>query len=162
MIDLQKIVIRRFYTVNERDTAAWLMMSTDPWKTFGRTYENCLDAVTNPLKEAYGAFMDGVFLGLLVIDLTGPLKGYIQAVCVQESARGQGVGSRLIRYAEDRIFSVSPNCFLCYSDFNDTVRAVYERLGYVQVGILKEYMISGQDEILMRKSIGPVMTFTRP
>jgi len=162
MIDLQKMTIRRFLSVNERDAAAWLMMSTDPWKTFGRTYENCLDAVTNPLKEAYGAFMDGEFLGLLVIDLTGPLKGYIQAVCVQESMRGQGLGGRLIRFAEDRIFSVSPNCFLCFSDFNDTVRAVYESLGYEQVGILKEYMIPGHDEVLMRKTTGPVMTFTRP
>jgi len=162
MIDLQNVTIRRFLTVNERDAAAWLMMCTDPWKTFGRTYEDCLDAVTNPLKEAYGAFMDGEFLGLLVIDLTGPLKGYLQAVCVQEAARGQGVGSRLINFAENRIFSVSPNCFLCYSDFNDSVREVYERLGYEQVGILKEYMIPGHDEILMRKSIGPVMTFTRP
>ena len=72
MVEIQSMVIRRFNTVNERDEAAWLMMSTDPWKTFGRTYENCLDAVTNPQKEAYGAFVDGGFLGLLVVDLTGP------------------------------------------------------------------------------------------
>lgn len=159
MVDTQALVIRRFITVNERDAAAWLMMSTDPWKTFGRTYENCLDAVTNPQKEAYGAFIDGDFLGLLVIDLTGPLKGYIQAVCVQESARGLGVGSRLIKFAESRIFSVSPNSFLCYSDFNESVRDVYEHLGYEEVGVMKDYMIPGHDEILMRKTIGPIMTF---
>ncbi len=159
MVDTQALVIRRFITVNERDAAAWLMMSTDPWKTFGRTYENCLDAVTNPQKESYGAFIDGDFLGLLVIDLTGPLKGYIQAVCVQESARGLGVGSRLIKFAESRIFSVSPNSFLCYSDFNESVRDVYEHLGYEEVGVMKDYMIPGHDEILMRKTIGPIMTF---
>ena len=136
MVEIQSMVIRRFNTVNERDEAAWLMMSTDPWKTFGRTYENCLDAVTNPQKEAYGAFVDGGFLGLLVVDLTGPLKGYIQAVCVKESARGQGIGRRLINFAEERIFSVSPNSFLCYSDFNESVRDVYEHLGYEQVGVL--------------------------
>ncbi len=159
MVDTQAMVIRRFITVNERDAAAWLMMSTDPWKTFGRTYENCLDAVTNPQKEAYGAFAGDEFLGLLVVDLTGPLKGYIQAVCVKESARGQGVGSRLVKFAEERIFSVSPNCFLCYSDFNEAVREVYAHLGYEEVGVLKDYMISGHDEILMRKTLGPVMTF---
>ena len=159
MVNTQALVIRRFITVNERDAAAWLMMSTDPWKTFGRTYENCLDAVTNPQKEAYGAFIDGDFLGLLVVDLTGPLKGYIQAVCVKESSRGQGVGSRLVKFAEERIFSVSPNCFLCYSDFNESVREVYAPLGYEEVGVLKDYMIPGHDEILMRKTIGPVMTF---
>jgi len=162
MTDLQNMVIRRFITVNERDAAAWLMMSTDPWRTFGRTYENCLDAVTNPSKEAYGAFIGDDFLGLLVIDLTGPFKGYLQAVCVKESARGQGIGIHLIRFAEERVFSVSPNCFLCYSDFNDTVRPLYKRLGYEQVGILKEYMIPGHDEILMRKTLGPVMTVQNP
>jgi [ribosomal protein S18]-alanine N-acetyltransferase len=162
MIDLQKMIIRRFLTVNERDEAAWLMMSSDPWRTFGRTYENCLDAVTNPLKEAYGAFLGEDFLGLLVIDLSGPFKGYLQAVCVKEEARGQGVGGKLIHFAEERIFRVSPNCFLCYSDFNDAVRPVYDRLGYEQVGILKDYMIAGHDEILMRKSIGPVMAFLPP
>ncbi|BCY17120.1 MAG: GNAT family N-acetyltransferase [Chloroflexi bacterium] len=159
MVEIEAMVIRRFFTVNERDAAAWLMMSTDPWKTFGRTYENCLDAVTNLQKEAYGAFVQDEFLGLLVIDLTGPLKGYIQAVCVKETARGKGVGKKLIKFAEDRIFSVSPNCFLCYSDFNESVREIYDHLGYEEVGVLKEYMIPGHDEILMRKTLGPVMTY---
>jgi ribosomal protein S18 acetylase RimI-like enzyme len=115
--------------------------------------------VTNLQKEAYGAFVQDEFLGLLVIDLTGPLKGYIQAVCVKETARGKGVGKKLIKFAEDRIFSVSPNCFLCYSDFNESVREIYDHLGYEEVGVLKEYMIPGHDEILMRKTLGPVMTY---
>lgn len=160
MIEPKKSVIRRFQSKEECDRAARLMMRTDPWKTFGRTYENCLDAVSNPQKEAYGAFStDGIFLGLLVIDLTGPLKGYIQAVCLEESARGQGLGSRLIQFAEKRIFGVSPNCFLCYSDFNSNVRTLYEHLGYSVVGEMPDYMIAGHSEILMRKSIGPVMAF---
>ena len=78
---------------------------------------------------------------------------------MKESARGQGIGRRLINFAEERIFSVSPNSFLCYSDFNESVRDVYEHLGYEQVGVLKEYMIPEHDEILMRKTLGPVMTF---
>lgn len=160
MIAPQDIIIRGFQSPEECDRAARLMMRTDPWKTFGRTYENCLDAVTNPQKEAFGAFtLDGTFLGLVVIDLTGPLKGYLQAVCLDENVRGQGLGSRLIRFAEERVFSVTPNCFLCYSDFNSSVRTLYEHLGYSVVGEMPEYMIPGHAEILMRKSIGPVMTY---
>ena len=161
MTDIRNTIIRRFATVEERDAAAWLLMTTDPWKTFGRTYENCLDAVTDPRKEAYGAFSGDDFLGLLIIDLTGPFKGYIQAVCLQETVRGLGLGTKLIEFAEARIFSVSPNSFLCYSDFNETVRSLYERLGYREVGILDDYMIPGHAEILMRKTIGPVMTFMK-
>jgi ribosomal protein S18 acetylase RimI-like enzyme len=161
MLDLDKVIIRGFQTPDERASAARLMMKTDPWKTFGRSYQQCLDAVSNPQKEAYGAFLEGAFLGLLVIDLSGPLKGYLQAVCVDKEARGSGLGSKLIRFAEERVFSVSPNCFLCYSDFNSSVRPIYEHLGYVEVGVLREYMIPGHDEILMRKTIGPVMQFHR-
>jgi [ribosomal protein S18]-alanine N-acetyltransferase len=160
MLDIDKVTIRRFQSLDECDMAAWLLMKTDPWKTFGRTYENCLDAVTNPQKEAYGAFIDKSFMGLLVIDLTGPLKGYIQAVCVEDDVRGSGLGSLLMDFAETRIFSLSPNCFLCFSDFNNSVKPFYENLGYEVVGVLKEYMIPGYDEILMRKTIGPVMGFS--
>lgn len=161
MLDPDKVTIRRFGSPDECALAARLMLKTDPWKSFGRTYENCLDAVTNPQKEAYGAFTGDIFLGLLVIDLTGPLKGYIQAVCLEEEMRGYGLGSLLMKFAEKRIFTVSPNCFLCFSDFNNSVKAKYEHLGYVVVGVLKEYMIPGHDEILMRKTIGPVMGFSQ-
>jgi [ribosomal protein S18]-alanine N-acetyltransferase len=161
MINLNDVTIRGFQSPEESASAARLLMKTDPWKTFGRTFENCLEAVTSPLKEAYGAFLGDRFLGLLVVDLTGPFKGYIQAVCIEESARGNGLGSLLMTHAEKRIFSVSPNAFLCYSDFNRTVRPIYEHLGYKEVGVLKDYMIPGHDEILMRKTTGPVMPFQR-
>lgn len=161
MVNLDNVTIRGFQTPDERSSAACLMMKTDPWKTFGRSYQQCLDAVSNPQKEAYGAFLEENLLGLLVLDLTGPLKGYLQAVCVDKAARGSGLGSQLIRFAEERVFSVSPNCFLCYSDFNSSVRPIYEHLGYEEVGVLREYMIPGHDEILMRKTIGPVMQFRR-
>jgi ribosomal-protein-alanine N-acetyltransferase len=159
MLDLQKIDIRKFQTAGECDIAARLLMNTDPWKTFGRTYENCLDAVTNPQKEAYGAFIGAEFFGLLVLDLTGPLKGYIQAVCIMETARGNGLGKIMVDFAEKRIFTISPNCFLCFSDFNKKARVFYENLGYKQVGILENYMIPGHAEFLMRKTIGPIMPF---
>jgi ribosomal-protein-alanine N-acetyltransferase len=159
MIDLQQINIRKFHGILERDTAARLLMDTDPWKSFGRTYENCLEAVTNPQKEAYGAFIENDFLGLLVVDLTGPLKGYIQAVCVVDEVRGKGVGSLLMKFAEGLIFEVSPNCFLCYSDFNDSVGSLYKHLGYEVVGTLNNYMIPGHAEYLMRKTIGPIMPY---
>jgi [ribosomal protein S18]-alanine N-acetyltransferase len=159
--DLNSVNIRGFRSPDECDSAARLLLKAEPWKTFGRAYEQCLDAVTNPQKEAYGAFLENVFLGFVVIDLAGPFKGYLQAVCVEESARGSGLGSKLIKFAERRIFRVSPNCFLCYSDFNSAVRPIYEHLGYVEVGILKDYMIPGYDEILMRKTIGSVMGFQK-
>jgi ribosomal-protein-alanine N-acetyltransferase len=161
MFDLQKVNIRKFQNRHECDAAARLLMNTDPWKTFGRTYENCWDGVTNPQKESFGAFMGDEFLGVLVIDLNGPFKGYIQAVCIVDKVRGLGLGSIMVKFAENRIFTVSPNCFLCYSDFNEKAQSFYENLGYEIVGKLDDYMIPGHSEIIMRKTIGPIMPFNR-
>ncbi|MHC1783798.1 MAG: GNAT family N-acetyltransferase [Anaerolineaceae bacterium] len=136
-------------------------MHTDPWKTFGCTYEDCLDAINSPIKGSYGTFEENKFLGVLIFDLNGPFKGYIQAICIQPEARSKGLGSKLIRVAESSIFLVSPNSFLCYLDFNQAVKPLYDRLGYELVGELKDYMIAGHSEFLMRKTIGPVMDYSQ-
>lgn len=160
MVVNQQTIIRKFANDEELRTAALLLMNTDPWKTFGRSYAQCLDAVSNPQKESYGIFFKDVFWGVVVIDLNGPFAGYIQAACVIPSMRGKGLGSRLIQFAETRIFQFSPNSFLCYSDFNESVRPLYERLGYSIVGVLENYIIEGHNEFLMRKTLGPRMTYS--
>jgi hypothetical protein len=38
---------------------------------------------------------------------------------------------------------------------------IYERLGYEVVGTLRDYIRRGYDEILMRKSLGPMTEFVR-
>ena len=57
--------------------------------------------------------------------------------------------------AEEIIFSYSPNVFLCVSSFNKKAKRFYERLGYKRVGILKDFLIKGADEYLLRKTKGP-------
>ena len=87
------------------------------------------------------------------------MTGYIQTLAVKEKYRGQGLGSEIMKFAEDRILSERPNVFICVSSFNPRARALYERLGYELVGELKEYIIPGHSEFLLRKTIGPFKTF---
>ena len=91
----------------------------------------------------------------------GAFVGYIQTVCVDADARGSGTGTRLVEFAEKRIFADVPNVFLCVSSFNPRARKLYERLGYELVGELKDYLIRGESEFLMRKSIAPLREFRR-
>ena len=82
--------------------------------------------------------------------------GYVQTLCVAEGLRGQGLGSELLAFAEERIFREFKNVFLCVSSFNPRARALYERLGYETVGPLRDFVIAGHDEILLRKTRGPL------
>jgi ribosomal protein S18 acetylase RimI-like enzyme len=156
---MEPVELRKLRSERETQSCAELMSLTEPWLTLGRTYETSLKVFSDPEKEAIGAFVDGCFSGFLLLDLNGPFKGYIQSVCVIPEKRGSGLGSSLISFAEELIFRHSPNVFICYSDFNPRAGKLYRRLGYTLIGELKDYIIEGHSEFLMRKTIGPLGSF---
>ena len=100
-------------------------------------------------------------MGFTILQMKGAFTGCIQTVGVLPAWRNRGVGSKLIQFAEDRIFRETPNAFICASSFNPRVKRLYERLGYEVVGELKEYIIPGHSEMLLRKSIAPLTEFRR-
>lgn len=140
---------------------ARLMAGTEPWKTLGRDYKACLKGVTAPMREVYAAKEAGQALGFIILLMTGTFKGYIQTVCVAPEARGRGIGTMLVRFAEERIFKVSPNVFMCVSSFNKGARRLYKRLGYTKTGTLKDFTVKGRDELLLRKTLGPINDFAK-
>jgi len=133
-----------------------MMSATDPWKTLGRDHGMCLRMLQDVGRERYVAVLGGSVAGFLVVNMHGAFVGYLQTICIDEARRGAGLGTRLIRFAEERIFCESPNVFLCVSSFNPGARRLYERLGYTVVGALGDYVVAGHDEILMRKTRGPL------
>ena len=154
--------IRRLAGVDEARRCAEMMCSTEPWITIGRNFEESLALVQDPTREVYVAEDEGALKGFMILNMRGAFVGYIQTVCVDSNARGGGLGTRLVEFAERRIFAETPNVFLCVSSFNPRARKLYERLGYELIGELKDYLIRGQSEFLMRKTIGPLRAPARP
>jgi [ribosomal protein S18]-alanine N-acetyltransferase len=144
---------------NDIETCAKFMSSNEPWLTLGRTYEKCLATIRNPLAETYVVKSNDVVIGFAVIQLKGALVGYIQTLFVDAHYRGQNIGNQLITFLENRIHEVSPNVFMCVSDFNTDARRLYEKLGYAVIGEIKNYIEEGRSEILLRKTIGAMNDF---
>ncbi|MFA6167696.1 MAG: GNAT family N-acetyltransferase [Gemmatimonadaceae bacterium] len=144
----------------DREACARMMSESDPWVTLGRDFARCLAAVSDPGRELYVARTGDVVAGFILLTMKGQFPGYITSVCVAASARGSGLGTQLVAFAEQRIHRESPNVFLCVSSFNPGARRLYERLGYEFVGTLKDFLVEGYDELLYRKSSGPWSTFT--
>lgn len=140
---MSRITIRPMST-EDLATCAQMMAQSEPWLTLGRSYEDSYQTIGNPTKEVYLATENDTIAGFIIINMTGAFVGYIQSVCVDAAWRGQGIGTQLIAYAEERIFRSVPNVFICVSSFNPGARKLYERLGYSVVGELKDYIISSQ------------------
>jgi ribosomal-protein-alanine N-acetyltransferase len=64
-------------------------------------------------------------------------------------------------YVEKRILNETPNVFICVSSFNERVQKLYERRGYEVVGELKNWIVPGHSEILLRKTIGLLTEFKK-
>ena len=160
MTSAPSLVIERLQREADAEACARLMTASEPWITLGRTYETSLRMMQDPTREVYLARDEAGLAGFLILCLTGAFVGYIQTICIQPDRRGQGLGSRLIQFAEDRILEESPNVFMCVSSFNRNARRLYQRLGYHEVGELSDYIVEGYSEILLRKTQGPLATFT--
>ncbi len=145
------------------DDAKWcarLMSTSEPWITLNRRYEQCLTSVCRPDREVHVAWENGERVGFLILCMAGAFVGYIQTICLTPDMRGRGLGTRIIAFAEERILRDSPNVFMCVSSFNDRAMKLYLRLGYVVVGTLADFIVAGHHEILLRKTSGPLSTFS--
>lgn len=132
------------------------MCSSEPWITLRRGFTEAVGIFENPMYEVYVAVDDAGLAGFIVLNLRGDFAGYIKSICIAPGRRGSGMGSKLIGFAEERIFREHPNVFLLTSSFNPRARALYERLGYRVIGEIPDYIVAGHSEILMRKTTGPI------
>jgi len=132
---------------------AQLMASSEPWFTLQLNVDDCESSLRRLASELFLAHEGGQRLGLLLLQPYG-LAGspYIAAIAVVPEARGLGVGTKMLGFAEER-YPQARNIFLCVSDFNTGARALYARRGYKVVGELTNYVVSGHSELVMRKNL---------
>jgi ribosomal protein S18 acetylase RimI-like enzyme len=139
----------------DRLWSARLMAESDPWIRLGLGYEKCLAACQPHPDTLLFIARDGdTACGFALLRERGVAGSpYLVSIGVAEAYRGRGIGSRLLAHAEAHFRPRARHMFLCVSSFNDGARRLYERLGYVRVGELPDYIVDGASEILMHKRL---------
>ena len=137
------------------DVCAVMMSNTDPWITLGMNYDQCLNAFEGAFKEIYIARLGKDIIGFVILQISGTFSGYIQTICISEDYRGRGLGTKLLKFCEERILQFSPNVFICVSSFNKGAIRLYYELGFKLVGELDNFVKEGFTELLLRKTVGP-------
>jgi len=152
---------RKLQDASEAKRCAQVMSSSEPWITLRRSYNDSFKILTDPSREIYLAVVQSQIAGFVILNMKGAFVGYIQTVCIFPEWRNRGIGTKLLAFAEQRIFQDTPNAFMCVSSFNQDAQRLYERLGYRVVGELKDYIVPGHSEILLRKTIAPLAQFKK-
>jgi ribosomal protein S18 acetylase RimI-like enzyme len=153
------LAIESIQSADDREWGARLMAGHAPWTTLRRDLAACDAVLRNPAKERYVVREGSARVGVLILDMHGPFPGYIQSIGLAPEARGRGIGSRVIEWAEARIFRDSPNVFICVSSFNPDAERLYRRLGYELIGTLRAFVVDEHDELLLRKTRGSWESF---
>jgi ribosomal-protein-alanine N-acetyltransferase len=133
----------------------------EPWVTLGATPAEMEPYFRRLLgrEEAFVAVLDGQVVGFATLS-RGFLYGcYVRRLAVKEGLRSRGIGRQLMRFIETYTFARYPNLFLCVSASNTRAQKFYRELGYQIVGELTDFIMQGQSEILLRKSVGARVNF---
>jgi len=139
---------------HDREWAAQLMARSEPWTTLRRSLETCRAVLNDPEFQVFVARIGGDRCGFLILDPRGVAGApYLKSLAAADGFRGRGIGTALVRFAEDHFRPHSRYLFLCVSSFNDGARRLYERLGYERVGELKDLAVEGASELLMCKRL---------
>lgn len=153
------VSIQKTSATEDLQWCAELMATNEPWITLQRNYEDSLKLLQDPINEVYFLRDDQQRIGFVMIKMKGSFTGYLQTIVISEQARGKGIGEAAIRYIEELIFESSPNVFICASSFNIGAQKLYQKLGYEVIGVLKDYILKGHDEVFMRKTRGTLHDF---
>ena len=149
-------IIRKISTKEEKIICAEMLANSEPWTTLGIASNQVMITINDPLNEVYVVSVGDELIGTIIIQTKGAFSGYLKSIAVKTSWRDKHLGKLMMEFVENRIFSKSTNVFLCVSSFNVNAQKFYLKLGYETIGVLKNYVVEGYDEILMRKTIGPI------
>jgi [ribosomal protein S18]-alanine N-acetyltransferase len=138
------------------DDAEWcarLMASSEPWITLARDLDGCYASLRRPGRELFIARQAGKQVGFILLSPYGMAASpYVNSIAVIPDARGHGIGTALLDFAE-RHFGGRKHLFLLVSSFNKRAQKLYRKRGYLPIGELKGYIVPEHDEIIFCKRI---------
>ena len=140
-------------TADDYDWCAQLMSSSEPWITLRRDLDGSRVTLCRPGTDLFVAHAEGERAGFILLAPYGMAASpYIASFGIAAGARGRGIGSALLRFAEER-FSGRGHVFLLVSSFNQRAREFYSRHGFQFIGELKDYIVAGHSELILCKRL---------
>ena len=126
----------------------------------GRIYFNKSESARKALEKGFSEDKiyvalgdDKSCIGFIWFTLHGAFHSfpYLHIIAVKEQYRNKGIGTKLLKFFEDRCFENYSKVFLVVADFNPDAKRLYESMGYAEVGCIPDLYKAGITEHLMMK-----------
>ncbi|MPM28782.1 dTDP-fucosamine acetyltransferase [bioreactor metagenome] len=82
------------------------------------------------------------------------MSAYVKLIAVDYQHHQRGIGQLLMTAVESIAQKNGPNLFVLTSMDNLIAQKFYLRLGYESIGVIRNYVLPGVDELMMRKTWG--------
>jgi diamine N-acetyltransferase len=127
----------------------------DPWLTLGYRQELLAAYLRDDQSDRlrYLIKIADETVGLVVVRYPWLRGVYIELLAVFPECQGSGLGSSAIGFIETRFGGLAPNLWLLVSSFNEAAQRFYQRNGFRPIGTIEDFVVTGKDEILMRKRL---------
>jgi GNAT superfamily N-acetyltransferase len=108
-------------------------------------FDNVADGVQRGDRLLFAAFVDSKLVGtvqiLFATPPNQPHRGDVAKLLVKRSARGQGVGARLMECAEEASRLAGKTLLVLDTATGDPGERLYARQGWTRVGIIPKYAL---------------------
>ncbi|MBU0500243.1 MAG: GNAT family N-acetyltransferase [Gammaproteobacteria bacterium] len=143
---------------SELDGLAARIAAMDPWRRLGYAPERIAVYLRNPEQDArrLAIIVEGVIAGVICLKYPWMRGVCIEMLAVLPSMQGLGLGARALDHVEREYRGRTRNIWLLVSAFNERALGFYQARGFKQIGEIKDFLVEGEDEILMRKVIRPI------
>ncbi len=142
------------------DAVARIMAENELWQKYGVDFEKARKRFKEGLEKGADIFVveeNGRVAGFLWLCMRGAFdrSGYVKLIGIAPDFQGMGLGRKLMKFAEKKVFEETDAIFLLVSDFNKKAQNFYKSLGYIEVGRIPDYVKKGITELIYFKRREP-------
>lgn len=135
---------------------ASIMAANSLWQRYGVTTAAAVSRLQAGLESGATivvAEVDRAVAGFIWYVAGGAFQrsGYVMLIGVDPGLHGQRIGHALLEHAEAALFAATDSILLLVSDFNVAAQSFYRGHGYLHVGAIPDYVITGVDERIFFK-----------
>lgn len=134
-------------------SCAHILASMDPWRSLGYRPEALTRYLsrTDPALARYVIAVEGETAGVICIRYPWLMGSFLEVLAVFAPFQGRGIGKEVILWIEHLTHKACRNVWTTVSGENVSGQRFYAAMGFLEVAVLKDLILSGRNEILLRK-----------